>query len=84
MLCLADLHKCQTCHSNILGSPLQFNFGDAGDERGIVIYDVDSDQFKFIENPRGKRFLKINESQLEQILSNEPNFVQKRYTHILK
>jgi hypothetical protein len=29
-----------------LGSPLQFNFGDAGDSRGIVIYNMKQDKFE--------------------------------------
>jgi DNA repair exonuclease SbcCD ATPase subunit/DNA repair exonuclease SbcCD nuclease subunit len=39
-----------------IGSPLQFNFGDAGDARGIVVFDQEADSYQHIVNPRHDAF----------------------------
>jgi len=47
-----------------VGSPMQFNFGDASDTRGIVIYDLDGDSYEHIPNPDGRLYMVIPEGQL--------------------
>lgn len=61
-----------------VGSPLQFNFGkaksltfvdlclgDAGDERGVVIYDTEKDTFRHVVNPYCHAFRKITDEDIE-------------------
>jgi DNA repair exonuclease SbcCD nuclease subunit len=43
-----------------LGSPYQHNFGDVGDSRGIYIYDVQQNNFEFIENKISPKHIKIS------------------------
>jgi DNA repair exonuclease SbcCD nuclease subunit len=43
-----------------LGSPYQHNFGDVGDARGIYVYDIQTNQFKFIENKISPKHIKVN------------------------
>lgn len=58
------LHQTLPGQFVYVGSPLQFNFGDAGDERGIVIYDTESDTFRHIVNPHCHAFRKINAADI--------------------
>jgi len=49
-----------------LGSPYQQNFGDAGDQRGLYIFDIETETFDFIPNelsPVFHKFLLSTESQ---------------------
>lgn len=59
-------HKHQTIgdkkNVTYVGSPLQFNFGDVEDERGVVIYHADTDTVEHIQNPHGKLFVKVGDS----------------------
>jgi DNA repair exonuclease SbcCD ATPase subunit/predicted phosphodiesterase len=52
-----------------VGSPMQFNFGDAKAVRGIVIYDTETDTYELVPNPFGEQYLKENESNLSSELS---------------
>eukprot|EP01114_Cavostelium_apophysatum_P016743 TRINITY_DN4822_c0_g1_i1.p1 TRINITY_DN4822_c0_g1~~TRINITY_DN4822_c0_g1_i1.p1 ORF type:complete len:1079 (+),score=321.61 TRINITY_DN4822_c0_g1_i1:140-3376(+) len=67
-----------------VGSPLQFNFGDSGDERGIVIYDTAKDIFKHIVNPHCHAFRKITDNDVSYAEKNpklfERTFVMVQYT----
>lgn len=47
-----------------VGSPIQFNFGDAGDTRGIVIYDTDTDTYELVPNPYGEAFVRESDDHL--------------------
>jgi DNA repair exonuclease SbcCD nuclease subunit len=56
-----------------LGSPYQQNFGDTLDERGIYIYDIENNDFEFIENDISPKYYKLSVDKLlknEQILEN--------------
>lgn len=53
-----------------VGSPMQFNFGDAGDTRGIVIYDTDTDTYELIPNPYGEQYIRENEKKLSAKISD--------------
>eukprot|EP01125_Pyxidicula_operculata_P020453 TRINITY_DN7559_c0_g1_i1.p1 TRINITY_DN7559_c0_g1~~TRINITY_DN7559_c0_g1_i1.p1 ORF type:complete len:1128 (+),score=226.98 TRINITY_DN7559_c0_g1_i1:11-3394(+) len=54
-----------------VGSPQQFNFGDAGQPRGVVIYDRNTDKYEHLTNPHGSYFHKIPE---EELANYPPNF----------
>lgn len=53
-----------------LGSPLQFNFGDAGDDRGIVIYDTDKDSHEFVRNPHCQAFHVLPLADIGKVAAN--------------
>jgi len=63
-----------------VGSPMQFNFGDAGDTRGIVIYDTDTDTYELVANPFGEQYIKKTDVQLQSQLSSL--FSQTRLQHL--
>ncbi len=42
-----------------VGAPMQHHFGDAGQQRGFVIFDTDTGRSKFVENTQSPRFHKI-------------------------
>lgn len=45
-----------------VGAPMQHHFGDAGQQRGFVIFDSDSGKSTFIENTVSPRFHKVESS----------------------
>lgn len=47
-----------------LGSPYQQNFGDCLDERGIYVYDLENNEFNFIENNISPKHIKISLKKL--------------------
>lgn len=53
---------------NILyvGSPYQQNFGDTGDERGIYVFDLETEKFNFIENTVSPLHKKIKISDIKE------------------
>lgn len=63
-----------------VGSPMQFNFGDAGDTRGIVIYDTETDRFELVPNPHGEAFIKESEKNLKSQIT--ALFKRSEFTHL--
>lgn len=51
-----------------LGSPYQQNFGDTLDDRGVYIYDIDKNEFEFIENDISPKYFKLS---VNKILTGE-------------
>jgi DNA repair exonuclease SbcCD nuclease subunit len=43
-----------------LGSPYQHNFGDTDDDRGIYIFDLKENTFKFVENTVSPKHIKLS------------------------
>jgi DNA repair exonuclease SbcCD nuclease subunit len=43
-----------------LGSPYQHNFGDTNDDRGIYIFNIEENSFKFIENDISPKHVKLS------------------------
>lgn len=53
-------HRHQTVGKvTYIGSPMQQNFGEAGETKGVVIYDDKKDKFKFVEITGLPRFHKF-------------------------
>lgn len=48
-----------------VGSPYQQNFGDAGDERGVYILNIETEEINFFENNISPKHIKIILSQLQ-------------------
>jgi len=44
-------HKSSKQNIHYLGSPMEFTFNDCGDMRGFHIYDCETKQLEFIQNP---------------------------------
>lgn len=65
-------HVHQIIKDNFIyvGSPLQFNFGDAGDPRGIIIYDSIDNSINYKINPHCNTFFKINEHEIPEVINN--------------
>lgn len=53
-----------------LGSPLQFNFGDAGDQRGCWILDTETGADEFIINPYCDAFRFITADQIDTVAAD--------------
>jgi DNA repair exonuclease SbcCD nuclease subunit len=70
-----DHRKYENGEIMYLGSPYQHNFGDAYDSRGIYIFDLKENTFKFIENKKSPKHLKfkINDQIPQDVIQN--NFI---------
>eukprot|EP01117_Protostelium_nocturnum_P020830 TRINITY_DN961_c0_g1_i2.p1 TRINITY_DN961_c0_g1~~TRINITY_DN961_c0_g1_i2.p1 ORF type:complete len:934 (+),score=172.52 TRINITY_DN961_c0_g1_i2:1736-4537(+) len=72
-------------HFRYVGAPLQFNFGDAGEDRGIAIYHVDENKYEWILNPHCHAFKIIDENQImtfkqENVKEYKDTFVMIQYS----
>jgi len=64
-----------------LGCPYQLTWGDYGDQKGIHIYDVDTNETTFIPNNDSPQFIKVtvddfDKKNLENIRKIKGNFVK--------
>lgn len=59
---LGDVHAPLPITDEIqyLGAPLQINFGDAGQPRGVWVLDTDEDTIEFVENDVSPRFWNVS------------------------
>ena len=68
-----------------VGTPYQLNFGDCGNDRGVLV--IDGDDMKFIENHISPQFIRLNYSEIglynENALADKMhgNFVQMFVTN---
>lgn len=65
-----------------LGSPYQQNYGDCGDERGIYVYDVESNEFSFTPNQISPIHAKISVKKLldkETDMSSIKDFIPNNH-----
>ena len=55
---LGDVHALTEMAANVLyvGAPMQHDYGDAGQERGVVILDTEKDTMDFVVNTESPRF----------------------------
>lgn len=59
---LGDVHQPgEFKRAMYIGAPMQFDFGDAGGERGFRILDTETDEVEFIENTHAPKFHKVVE-----------------------
>ena len=65
---LGHYHSSQTLNGNVeyLGSPLQLNFGEAFQEKHVVIYDTDSDMKEYVVNNFSPKHFIIKQSEADQ------------------
>jgi len=74
---LGHYHAEQKLTKNVeyIGSPLQLSFGEAFQDKQIMIYDLEKDESKYIKNEFSPKHYIINESQLEDY-QLEGNFIR--------
>ena len=73
VLC-GDIHKRQVFDipgkkkAYMIGSTIQQNFGETIRKHGYGVYDVETDQYDFIDLPNNKPFLKFQISSIEDLV----------------
>jgi DNA repair exonuclease SbcCD ATPase subunit len=67
------VHQRMDHRVTYVGSPLQFDFGDAGDQRGVMIYDTTTDTDEFIISPYYDAFRVINAADVDRVAA-DPSF----------
>lgn len=66
-----------------VGAPLQFNFGDAGDKRGVVIYDTEKNHYRYIVNPHCYQYVIMNDVDVDNVLKKTPSVIQDTFTKVI-
>lgn len=61
---------------------MQFNFGDAGANRGIVLYDAGKDSWEFLVNPFCQQYFKFSETQLAKMMKEKPDIFKDSFVTI--
>jgi len=72
-------------NGNILyvGSCFQHNFGDAGDDRGIYVFDLSDNSFEFIENNISPKHYKISVKELKKNKEKYNDVIEKNIVSIV-
>lgn len=65
------VHQRMDHRVTYVGSPLQFNFGDSGDTRGVMIYDTVTDEDHFVRNPFHDAFVFVDAEELKRYEAGE-------------
>lgn len=61
---LGDVHDPKEFRNcSYIGSPMHFDFGDAGGTRGFRILDTEADELTTVENTRSPRFVKLSSQE---------------------
>lgn len=80
-------HKSDRGNIHYLGSPYQMTWSDYADPRGFHIFDTDTLELEFIQNPEAMFFKIIyddsKEEDVEQLLKADFSKYTKRYVKIL-
>jgi len=74
-------HKTQVKNFYYLGAPYQFDWGDLDERRGFYIFDTDTRELEFIENPSKiyKKFI-WSSSSVENISAED---VEEKYVRVV-
>jgi len=73
------IHHSHPHNITYVGAPLQFNFGDAGQERGVCIYDTTTDKYEYLVNPHHKQFVKIKSQDVDDTLAKTPDLIKDAF-----
>lgn len=70
---LGHYHGAQKLATNMeyIGSPLQLSFGEAGEEKHVIILDTNTNQREYIVNNFSPRHYYINQSDLDKFTKEE-------------
>ncbi len=91
LVLLGHYHKHQKITNNVyyIGSPMQLNFGEAGESKGLMVLDTKTKHLEFIKNHLSPQFhqLKVNsEKELAKIDLNKKDFYKieltKNFDHV--
>jgi len=74
---LGHYHAEQKLTKNVeyVGSPLQLSFGEAFQDKHVIIYDIEKNQSQYVKNEFSPKHYIINENQLEDY-KLEGNFIR--------
>jgi len=66
---LGHYHAAQVLNDKVeyVGSPLQLNFGEAEQDKHIIIYDTDNDQKEYVKNTFSPEHIIINEKNIDTV-----------------
>ena len=59
----------------MIGAPLQHNFGDTGQRRGVLVLDTDTKTAEFVENTAAPKFLHWDDGPFSMMPAVADNFV---------
>jgi DNA repair exonuclease SbcCD nuclease subunit len=82
VLC-GDIHKRQVFDipggkkAYMVGSTIQQNFGESIDKHGYGVYDIETDQYNFIDLPNSKPFLKFHINSIDDLVNGTEKLLNK-------
>ena len=82
VLC-GDIHKRQVFDipggkkAYMVGSTIQQNFGESVDKHGYGVYDIETDQYNFIDLPNSKPFLKFQINSIDDLVNGTEKLLNK-------
>ena len=82
VLC-GDIHKRQIFDipggkkAYMVGSTIQQNFGESIDKHGYGVYDIETDQYNFIDLPNSKPFLKFHINSIDDLVNGTEKLLNK-------
>jgi DNA repair exonuclease SbcCD nuclease subunit len=82
VLC-GDIHKRQVFDipggkkAYMVGSTIQQNFGESIDKHGYGVYDIEADQYDFIDLPNSKPFLKFHINSIDDLVNGTEKLLNK-------
>jgi DNA repair exonuclease SbcCD nuclease subunit len=82
VLC-GDIHKRQVFDipggkkAYMVGSTIQQNFGESIDKHGYGVYDIETDQYNFIDLPNSKPFLKFHINSIDDLANGTEKLLNK-------
>ena len=70
-------HRHQEVAENliVIGSPMQYTWSDAGDKKGFIVLDTDTDTWEFIEYKESPKFIEM-ENGFDPIDAVNNNFIK--------
>jgi len=85
LVLLGHYHKHQKIADNVyyIGSPMQLNFGEGGESKGLMVLDTETDKLEFIKNHLSPQFhqFKVNsEKALAKLDLNTRDFYKIELT----
>lgn len=66
-------HKAQSLADNVeyIGSPLELSFGEAEEEKHLIIFDTDTCQKEYIVNDFSPKHIYVKQEKIEKVKKNE-------------
>lgn len=58
-----------------MGNPFQMDYSDEGKKKGYEIYDTETEQIEFVENPTAPKFTRFKLSELVEFAKRDGGFL---------